>query len=80
MLRLNGNHEITTQRQKREKIYPPRDLNHSPLELKASVLPLSYTESKVCLFLNLVILLLIAFNIINYNPTIYDQNLSECFF
>ena len=42
--KANGNHEITIQKRKRNFFLPHRDLNHAPLELKASVLPMSYAD------------------------------------
>ena len=40
---VNGKYEITTQKQKMFFI-PHQDSNHCPLELKASVLPMSLTD------------------------------------
>ena len=42
--KVNGNHEITTQKPNGEKFHPRWDLNHGSLQPKASVLPMSYAE------------------------------------
>ena len=48
---VNGNHEITTQKQKRKHFLLHRDMNYCPLYQAASVLPLSYAEISICLFM-----------------------------
>ena len=45
--KVNGNHEITTQKWKRNFFVPHLDLNHGPLTLKASMLPMSYADPSV---------------------------------
>ena len=41
---VNTNHEIVTQKWKRKSFLPLQNLNHGPLELKASVQPMSYHD------------------------------------
>ena len=39
-----GNHEITTQKRKKKNVLPHRNWNHGPLEQKASMQPMSFTD------------------------------------
>ena len=43
-MKVNSNHEITTQKQKEDIFSPQWDLNHGPLKQKFSVQPFSYTD------------------------------------
>ena len=47
---LNGNHEIITQKQKRNKNSPHWDLKHGPLDLKAGMLPMSCADPSFVIF------------------------------
>ena len=42
--KVNGNHEITTQKQRGNFLLPHQDLNDGPLEPIASVLPMRYAD------------------------------------
>ena len=49
-LNVNGNHEITTQKQRRNFFSPLQDLNSGFLEQKSSMLPMSYPDLQQNIF------------------------------
>ena len=51
IFKVNGNHEITAHNERENNFLPHQDLNHGPLELKASVLPMSCTDADITMFL-----------------------------